>query len=485
MANSKNNLFRKEALERLSSPEGADQLIQVVSPKNWIALFTTGSLLTIALVWSVFGRIPITLKGKGVLIEPRKVVNFESPIAAQLKELKVEPRQCVEKGQVLATIDPSQINQQLQQQRTKLTALKTQNQELSSVERQQRNQEKQFIQQQRQAIEQRLQGAREIAPEFNNREIEAIAKQRQVIQQKLQNARELAPVLQQRLENRRQLKAAGAISSDALLTAEQTYLEAQTQITELQAQLQELNIREVKAKQAYQDSQSQIAELQAELQELDSKEKAIAQQNLEAANTRSNPIQEVQQTIAQLELKLQENSQIVSQHSGCILELTVATGEFVSPGTRLGSIQLDTSSSQMIAVTYFPVEDGKKIQPGMEVQITPNTVKREQFGGILGRVTNVSAFPVTKQGAERVVGNAEVVESVMPKGGAIAVFAELKRDASALSGYRWSTSEGPQLQLTPGTTTSALVTVKKQAPIEFVFPLWKGVKSVGSIKVNS
>jgi hypothetical protein len=68
MAEEKISIFRKESLERLSSPEQLDQLMQVVNAKSWIPLATLGSLVALALVWSVLGRIPMTAVGRGALV---------------------------------------------------------------------------------------------------------------------------------------------------------------------------------------------------------------------------------------------------------------------------------------------------------------------------------------------------------------------------------------------------------------------------------
>ena len=38
-------LFRKKSLERLSSPERLDQLLQVADPKSWIPLLTACGLI--------------------------------------------------------------------------------------------------------------------------------------------------------------------------------------------------------------------------------------------------------------------------------------------------------------------------------------------------------------------------------------------------------------------------------------------------------
>ncbi len=65
---SESNIFRKEALERLSSPEQLDQLMQIVTPRSWLPLAALSSLLACGLVWSFVGRIPVTTSGKGVLV---------------------------------------------------------------------------------------------------------------------------------------------------------------------------------------------------------------------------------------------------------------------------------------------------------------------------------------------------------------------------------------------------------------------------------
>jgi hypothetical protein len=63
-------LFRTVALERQSSPEQLDSLLQVTSPKGWAALAATGALLLCALLWGFVGRMPIQVSGQGVLVYP-------------------------------------------------------------------------------------------------------------------------------------------------------------------------------------------------------------------------------------------------------------------------------------------------------------------------------------------------------------------------------------------------------------------------------
>jgi HlyD family secretion protein len=128
----------------------------------------------------------------------------------------------------------------------------------------------------------------------------------------------------------------------------------------------------------------------------------------------------------------------------------------------------DSSST----IAFFPIKDGKQIRSGMSISITPDTVQRERFGGIVGKISDVSALPVTKEGAVSLIGNQEVVASLIGQNGAaIQVNADLINDASTFSGYKWSSSKGPESKITPGTTTSVRVTIEERAPITFVLPI--------------
>ncbi len=535
----KKQIFREESLERLSSPERLDRLMQIVDRRDWLPLSTLGALVIAAIIWSIFGKIPVNVTSKGLLILPRRVVNIQSPVEGQLKQLEVKPGDCVKKDEVLATIDPFEIRQKLQLEQEKLAQLQGQEQEADTLQNQRTDLEITAIQQEQVSKRQRLQDALKLSPILKDREIgaieqekaalrqqiqdvqaltptlrdketKAIAEQQLSLEQQLQDAQAQAPVLKKRSEKRRYLAEQGAISDDLVLEAEQEYkqslqdisklkaelkqLEAQKTeveqkyldnldvISKYQARLRELDIKETETQQKYLDNLSTISQLKAELQQLDTQVKILEQQNLEASAGRKNPIQEVKHSIAQLERKLEYNQQIKSPYSGCILELTADNSSVLNPGDRLGSIKVDDVSDSISSVAYFPVGDGKKIQSGMKIYITPDTVRRERFGGIVGTVTKVSAFPITKQGAASLVGNAEVVEEIVSKvGSVIAVQAQLQLDSSTPSGYKWSSSTGPKnLKISSGTTTIARVTVEKQAPIALILPIlreWSGIVS--------
>ena len=101
-------IFRKEALERLSSPEQLDQLMQVTGPRGWIALAAVGLLLLAALAWGVCGTIPVTVEGQGFLVRSGGIKTVTAPRAGVVAAVPVHPGEEVGQGLELARLAPSE-----------------------------------------------------------------------------------------------------------------------------------------------------------------------------------------------------------------------------------------------------------------------------------------------------------------------------------------------------------------------------------------
>ncbi|MEO1561722.1 MAG: biotin/lipoyl-binding protein, partial [Cyanobacteria bacterium J06632_19] len=223
MSEEKNSIFREKALNQLSSPEQLDRLMQVVSPKDWLLFGGLGVFATLGVVWSLKGNISITVQGKGILINPRQVVQFQSPISGQLKSLKIRNGQCVKKNDILAIVDPSDKKQQLQQQVNKLAQLKQQAAKTGVLRKQRMQLETEAIAAERNTLQQRLQDTQSLNPRIKDDSLKSISEQRRSLGQSLKDAKELTPVLQQRLTKQQELQKQGAISQERVLEAEQEY----------------------------------------------------------------------------------------------------------------------------------------------------------------------------------------------------------------------------------------------------------------------
>ncbi|BCL39334.1 NHLP bacteriocin system secretion protein [Nostoc sp. MS1] len=471
-----NKLFRQKSLDRLeklSSPEGIDHLVRVVSPQSWLLGISLSVLGLLAISWAFFGRIPITVAGQGVLIHPRKVVDLQSTASGQVIEMKVRVGQDVKQGDLLAIVDQTELKKQLQQQRTKLLELTEQNLAQSELQQRRASQEQLLVQQERLGIQQKIEQLQTITPALVQQELFAIHQRRVSIEQNLKSLQNISPELQERLNKRQSLQNAGAISDDLLLEAKQTYIDNLKQISQMQADLKDLDVRQLTIQKSLKENANQILDLQTRSRALDTRTTQLQQQDLETATTRLNKLQDVKREIARLELQLQGKSEIRSKYNGRVLELATSAGQVLNPGVRLGSIDVADANSKILALVYLPIQEGKKVKPGMSIEVTPDTVQRARFGGIVGRVSQVSPFPDSRQGAISLVGNAEIVDKLLRGQTALGMFVELQKDSTTFSGYRWSSSSGPQLQITPGTTVNGRITVEERAPITFILPSLK------------
>ncbi len=64
------DLYRKSALERISSPEQLDKVLKVTSPMSWLALIGVTLILVVTLIWSIVGTIPVTITTRGIVSSP-------------------------------------------------------------------------------------------------------------------------------------------------------------------------------------------------------------------------------------------------------------------------------------------------------------------------------------------------------------------------------------------------------------------------------
>jgi hypothetical protein len=133
-------------------------------------------------------------------------------------------------------------------------------------------------------------------------------------------------------------------------------------------------------------------------------------------------------------------------------------------------LQSPTDPNQLISVSYFPIEDGRQIQAGDRMLITPVTANFQEFGGIEAVVTQVSDQPVMRNSALQQVQNNEELLDLVYVPASIAVTAELKPDGTTATGYQWSMSKGPNMRVAGGVPTQGRVTLSERSPIQFIFP---------------
>lgn len=472
-------LFRTQALEQSASPEQLDLPIQIVSSKRCLSLIALGTLVATGLAWSIFGKLPITVTGKGVLTYPSQIRPVQSAGAGRVTNVEVKVGDRITKGQVLAQLDQSELRQQLELSRNQLKQLQVQDQTARMAQQQRESLDRTTTTKHRQALQEELQAAQAMNPELYAKELNAIQQERTLLQARLVKLRQQAADYLQIWNRLNTLADEGGYAYNTLIEKKQEYVvKPQTDILDVETQLKQLEAKETTARQEHLNNINKVSQLQAQLRELDSQVASKVEQDLASINQRVKEIQETKDAIAQLELQLQQSAQIVSEHDGYIREINISPGQRIEAGMGIGVVAANQPNSALEGVAFFPVEEGKKldeqmVQQGVSAQITPATVKREEYGGIWGKVTRISSASVTQEGAVHLVGNPAILTTLMEQGKAyIVVFTKLE-PGSQPGRFRWTSSHGPAQQITDGTTTTVTLTIEERAPISYVIPLLK------------
>jgi HlyD family secretion protein len=407
-------VFRQVALDRLSSPEQLDQLLQVTSSRAWLALGTLLVLTLGGLVWGFLGRLPEQVAGRGILLRSGGVLEIVPAQGGRVRDLAVEVGQLVQAGQVIARVyQPEQADRLLK-------ARAARDLQRAEYERTVRyNGETERIQ---------------VASLTQN-----IANLRQSIASAEQEARYASD----KADNQAALVQRGLLTRQTLMATRE--------------QLESL-------KERIRSYSGQIAQTEAELIRV----RADAHRGIDAARVK---LLDAERELGTGGRDLREMSEVTTPYTGRILEVLVGEGDVVRAGEAIASLDRSGRAVQGLeAVVYVRSADGKRLRPGMSIFIAPSTAKSEEYGFMVGRVTYVSSFPATARGMARLLKNDKLVASLSGNDAPYQVHADLTPDPQTVSRYRWTSSSGPPIAIESGTLCSANILVDERRPVELVVP---------------
>jgi HlyD family secretion protein len=475
----------------VGSPEEIHSALNVVYRRNWIPIYIMGGIIGITLLYMFFGAIPITAKGNAMFVTRGTVVPFQSPAGGQISEWRVKVGDYVTKGQLIAVLDQPLNQKQLDQELEKLSDLETRNTTIAELEANFNQLEKDSIarkrivlQNQISSLETEVESSRRLADSINQQKLAYLDKNHKDVEAMLSLHIKREAELADKLDQVKDLRSRQLATADALLRAEQSLNSQRTRVSDLEVQLLQFNLKRIQAVDTYLGATNRVmqkdeslTDLILQLESLNNREAQIEQQYSESQFQRQLEMGDINRSIERLRQQLSDSRNVLSEYEGRILELTASEGALITKGNRLGTIDAAKDDAVLEAVAYFKLSDGKKIKPGMRVRLTPATVQRERFGGLIAEVTEVSSYPVTADGAATVIGNASVARSLTKDHHQIEIYARLTLDDDTDTGYEWDISDGPAMKITTGTIATAFVDVKNRPPLTFVLPVlrnWEG-----------
>lgn len=411
----KKDLFRSDALHQLRDPQQLDTALKLVSPASWLALATFGVIVAAFIAWCFLGSIPFRAQGLGVALKHGSTVYaMTAPTAAEVAAVDVTVGQQVKKGDRLVLLRLPDMEARRVTAQARVVTLETQ---------------------------------REKQAAFIKRNI---ASRRQNTQEQI---RVLEAKVQALQERERYLGGLMSIKASELAKGYITSQELEATRTQLHEVTQDIR-----------DSRLTIAQQRAEQTEFEnSREQELAQLD--------EKVLEAHGELREIEATVETEKAIYSPVDGVVTEIATKPGVLVAPTVEL--VEIEGRGTGLLAYAYLPVAQGKRVAPGMPAQISPTSIERDIYGSIIGKVRSVSDLPVTGAVLDDKFGDPQLTEEMLAGGAPIEIAIELTRDPSTVSGLAWSSSSGPPVKITSGTTVLASIIVREIPPVDLIVPIYE------------
>ena len=409
-------IFRETALQRLSSPEQLDGLIHVTSPKTWIALVTGLSLIAAAVIWGVVGTVPLRVSASGVLADREgKLFPATAQVSGMITQVLVKSGDPIKAGQTIATLATDDLEKRLAAAKVYLGSLVT-----------------------------------------HRRALETSRLSQRVAHKAVSDNRVAA--LNQRIE---------------LGEAYGTALRSELSRFASGPQRPETATRVANAKRSLFDAMRDAATARDELAAIEGEN--LTYERLGRDRTAELDLRIVAQhgVVDDLSLQLQQTAAVRSPADGVVVEVSDAVGTAVSAGTRIAMIT--TRARETDAVVYLHSDNYQSVRAGAPALVVPVGVDRAKYGGIVGKVLSVDAYPSDRRTVEATVQDAVLAANINQRGLAYAVRIDISEKRETPSGLAWSSSSGPPYAIALGTPATVYIDVRQEHPAAVVVPALAGL----------
>jgi len=164
-----------------------------------------------------------------------------------------------------------------------------------------------------------------------------------------------------------------------------------------------------------------------------------------------------------------DRSSIIRSHLDGIVTYVVDENSRVIAGNMLAQITpYSESGNNKILTAFIPSKKAGLIQVGMEVQITPDFVARDEYGYINGYVSDISQYP---QRGQQIKESNDVlfITGLSENESYIRIEITLLPDGDNASNLSWSRPESGDINVAMGTICTADIIIEKCRPFEWLF----------------
>jgi HlyD family secretion protein len=181
--------------------------------------------------------------------------------------------------------------------------------------------------------------------------------------------------------------------------------------------------------------------------------------------------------IDRLKAEMAVGTTVTAPTSGIVREVRIGIGDVVTPGEVVATVgQGRDGYFQLVALLKGDAR--KRVVAGMEAQVVPTSVKRQEYGSMKGRVVRVSDEDVSDRDVDRILHNRQLTRSLFGGQEALLAHIELMPTAENASGFQWWSGNGPPYKIPSGTVAGVDIIVERVRPITLVIPALRKLLSI-------
>jgi len=384
--------YRSDSLDSLVSSDDLDQASMLIKFRSLLFLSVFVLLISIAVACSILIYIPIKVSGPSVIWSDVGVLQVTAKDPGVVTSINVKIGDHVEAGQVIAVLDQSRVQDQLDSATFKLKALQ---QYISDIEKSQTNDQK----------------TRE---EFK-KVVDDIHRSSEIL-----NKTRLSR-LNSRKEELRNLHKEGLIKFDQYYTFIDRIEDTESSIIN--------------------DQRIVVSELKEENNKHVSEYRELLQKKLEADQLSSE--------VELLESQLADQGELRSKITGRVVEITSSVGDFLSPGSPVILVRPDSMEDEMTFVVFISSEQVKPVSVGMPTELELSAFPPTKYGKLVGRVKSISPMPLSSSGLMKELKNDQLVGRITEAGSPFMVKVEILRDPET-GDFKWSSASKSERKLQVG-----------------------------------
>ena len=384
--------------------------LEVTSTRGWMSLVALGAVIVGALVWGVLGRIPQTVAGQGIMVAEGGLHRIQSSGGGRVDSVYARPGLAVKRGQTIAVLAQPELRTSISQLEASLADLQENRQTTATL----------------------LDSDRRLG-------LASIEQQQRQADEAIRAADQQIVALDARIANERSAVSRGLLTSDVLEATVAARAEVHLQKLSTVARKQELGANAV------------------QLQVSSNRDLFALDQQIRQARNR----------LDQLQSQLASYMYVTSPYDGVVVEQLVDAGQSIVQGSPIVTVEPANVAPQVLI--FIPLE-GKRIRPGMRVEMVPGGVRPEETGYFLGEVRAVSSAPLSGSALDRYLKNELLVEQFTSSGGAYLIEVDVERDTSTVSKFKWTSRAGAPISFGSGTLLNGKIVVDEMRPVSLIMP---------------